>query len=114
MKTILLVALPRLVSLPVQQSTPSGNGHKAKGPRSLYVWLEQVLIANLSASTLAFNMVLAHPRLKLVYISEFSDDAAEDHPGPLPPDAAVLQKPFPLDALLVKIRSVLDNKSSAR
>ena len=73
-----------------------------------------LLIANVKSSTLAFDMSLAQPRLKLIYISEFTDDAADDHPGPLPADAAVLQKPFRLDALLAKIRSVLDNKPSAR
>jgi signal transduction histidine kinase len=73
-----------------------------------------LLIAGVESSTLAFNMALAHPRLKLIYISGFTDDTAEDHPSPLPPDAAVLQKPFRLDALLAKIRAVLDNKPSAR
>ena len=60
-----------------------------------------------------FDMALAHPDLKLIYISGFSDDAAEDL-GPVPPDAAILQKPFQLDTLLAKIRFVLDNKPSVR
>jgi hypothetical protein len=72
-----------------------------------------LLIANVNSSTLAYNMALAHSRVKLIYLSE-SNDTVEERPGPLPPDAAVLQKPFRLDALLAKIRSVLDNKPSAR
>ena len=66
-----------------------------------------LLVANLRAGSLARRLAAGHPHLKFVYISEFSDDAGEY--GRLPAGAAVLQKPFRLDALLEKIRTVLDN-----
>jgi len=55
--------LPRLVPLPIPvPATPaSGNGHKAKGPRALYVWLEQILVANLSTLFPQMQLLEAHP-----------------------------------------------------
>jgi polyphosphate kinase len=53
--------LPRLVELPVPALAPPVNGHKIKGVRGLYVWLEQVLIANLSALFPQMQLLEAHP-----------------------------------------------------
>ncbi|MEO8285886.1 MAG: polyphosphate kinase 1 [Chloroflexota bacterium] len=50
--------LPRLVALPVP--TPS-NGHRGKNVQLLYVWLEQVLVANLSALFPQMQLLEAHP-----------------------------------------------------
>ena len=71
-----------------------------------------LLIANVKASRLAYDIAQKHSNLKLIYISGSPDDTADDYSGPLPLDAALLQKPFRLDTLLAKIRSVLDNKPS--
>jgi polyphosphate kinase len=55
--------LPRLVSLPVSAAPTSsnGNGHKSKRVQAPYVWLEQVLIANLSALFPQMQLLEAHP-----------------------------------------------------
>jgi polyphosphate kinase len=55
--------LPRLVSLPVSAAPTSsnGNGHKSKRVQATYVWLEQVLIANLSALFPQMQLLEAHP-----------------------------------------------------
>jgi len=53
--------LPRLVPLPPAQPTSGSNGHKVKGPRLLFAWLEQVLMANLSALFPQMQLLEAHP-----------------------------------------------------
>src|SRR5207248_326253 len=55
--------LPRLVPLPISvpAAPASGNGHKAKAPRAFYVWLEQILVANLSTLFPQMQLLEAHP-----------------------------------------------------
>src|SRR4029453_15135967 len=53
--------LPRLVVLPPTTPASPTNGHKVKGPRLLFVWLEQVLMANLSALFPQMQLLEAHP-----------------------------------------------------
>lgn len=57
--------LPRLVSLPLPpepEGRPSRNGHaRIKHPRVLFVWLEQVLMANLHALFPQMQILEVHP-----------------------------------------------------
>jgi FixJ family two-component response regulator len=47
------------------------------------------------------------PNLKVVYMSGYTDSAIVDH-GILEPGVTFVQKPFATDALLRKIRDILD------
>jgi polyphosphate kinase len=55
--------LPRLVPLPITATvSPSRtNGNKSRSARTLYVWLEQILMANLSALFPQMQLLEAHP-----------------------------------------------------
>ena len=53
------------------------------------------------------NVRLAQPDIKVVFMSGYTDDAVGLH-GLLTSDTRFLQKPFTSDALLLKVREVLD------
>jgi DNA-binding NtrC family response regulator len=49
----------------------------------------------------------SHPRARVLYMSGYANAAAGHHSS-LPEGHAFLQKPFSMDALLSKVREVLD------
>jgi FixJ family two-component response regulator len=51
---------------------------------------------------------VTRPNLKVVYMSGYTDRAIVDH-GILEPGVTFVQKPFSSDALLRKLRDVLDS-----
>ena len=57
---------------------------------------------------LAENLKTLSPTIKVLYVSGYTDDAIVRH-GLLDQKMAFLQKPFTPDALLRKVREVLDS-----
>jgi FixJ family two-component response regulator len=57
--------------------------------------------------TLFKTLLEQHPRLKVLFMSGYTDDMVT-HEGMLDPETAFLQKPFSTDGLLRKVRDVLD------
>ena len=55
---------------------------------------------------LAKRLSTLHPETKVLYMSGYTDDAIVRH-GILEGNTPFLQKPFPPDALLLKVREVL-------
>jgi len=51
--------------------------------------------------------VAARPRLKIVYMSGYTDDAIGSH-GVLDPDVAFVPKPFTSETLARKVREALE------
>ena len=62
----------------------------------------------MSGPQLAQQLSPAYPEMKTLYISGYTDNTVVHH-GVLEPDLAFLQKPFTPDALVRKIREVLDH-----
>lgn len=65
-----------------------------------------VVMPNMGGHELATRLGHFRPRTKVLFMSGNPDQASLTGPGDAP--ATVLQKPFPLDTLLHKVRSVLD------
>ena len=62
---------------------------------------------HLSGPELAAHLAPLHPESKVLYMSGYTDNAIVHH-GVLDPGTHFLQKPFVPEALMQKIREVLD------
>ena len=74
---------------------------------SINLLVTDVIMPNMDGHELAHRLTRARPQTKVLFMSGNADQASlSHHLGDVP--ALVLQKPFRLDALLHKVRSVLD------
>ena len=72
----------------------------------IHLLLTDVVMPNMGGAELVHQLTRTRPHTKVLFISGNPDQASlSEHLGAT---AAVLQKPFPLDSLLEKVRSVLD------
>ena len=69
--------------------------------------LTDVVMPHMGGAHLAARLLEAHPRLKVLYMSGYTDNAVALH-GVLHSSVAFLQKPLTPDALLATVRDVLD------
>ncbi len=67
----------------------------------------------LSGVELAQRLIMLYPKIKVLYISGYSDEAIVHH-GLTEPGVAFLQKPFTTDLLIRKVRDVLDESKGRR
>jgi two-component system, cell cycle sensor histidine kinase and response regulator CckA len=77
-----------------------------EGPLPLLI--TDVVMPGLSGPFLAEKLVAARPGTKVLYTSGYADDTLRQH-GALGPDHAFLEKPFTRDALVRKVRELLDS-----
>ncbi|HQU86384.1 MAG TPA: PAS domain S-box protein, partial [Pyrinomonadaceae bacterium] len=80
----------------------------AEGEIVIDLLMTDVVMPEMGGSELASKLVETHPDLKVLFTSGYTDDAVVRH-GVIEEGANFLQKPFSLDALLSKVRKVLDN-----
>ena len=73
----------------------------------IHLLLSDVVLPGLSGRDLGRRLLAEHPAVRVLYMSGYTDDAIVHH-GVLEPGLAFIQKPFTGDALLQKIRGVLD------
>lgn len=87
---------------------------KAAGEHAgpIHLLITDLIMPRLSGREAALRLQAVRPNVKVIYMSGYTGTAAEHH-GPLEARHAFIQKPFSLDALLRKVREVLDSPSSS-
>jgi CheY-like chemotaxis protein len=93
----------------VLQATGGGEALDlaARHDGQIHLLVSDVMMPGLEARTLAERLAAAHPGLAVLYMTGYTEEAL----GPyrlLEPDVAVLEKPFTPEALLRRVRELLD------
>jgi hypothetical protein len=76
------------------------------------VLLTDVVMPHVRGSEVARRLSMSRPEMKVIYMSGYTEGEFGAVPGEnLGPGTTLLQKPFELDSLALKIREVLQAKS---
>jgi PAS domain S-box-containing protein len=118
-ETILLVEDEEIVRIPAQRMLSrqgytvlvAGNADEALAvalpDQHIDLLLTDVVMPGMSGKDLAGKMTEARPEVRVLYMSGYSEDVIV-HQGALEPGVHLIEKPFAAEALLRKVRDVLD------
>jgi PAS domain S-box-containing protein len=73
----------------------------------IHLLVSDVILPGMRGPEVAEHVSRLHPEMRVLYMSGFTDNALM-HSGSLPHSTLFLQKPFPPDVLLRRIRDILD------
>jgi PAS domain S-box-containing protein len=73
--------------------------------------LTDVVMPGMTGKDLAAKLIIERPEIKVIYISGYSEDVIV-HQGAVEAGVVLVQKPFTAEALLSKVREVLDASES--
>ena len=73
---------------------------------NIHLLVSDLVLPKLSGREVAARLLDKNPQTKVVFMTGYDDQL--DSFYSLPGDAMVLEKPFPLNQLLVKVRELLD------
>jgi DNA-binding response OmpR family regulator len=80
----------------------------AKGFESpIDLLLTDVILPGISGRSIADELLLSRPSMKVIYMSGYTDEFIAEH-GIIDPRIVLLEKPFRMSALLLNIRELLD------
>ncbi|MDP9339704.1 MAG: PAS domain S-box protein [Acidobacteriota bacterium] len=82
----------------------------ATHPGPIQLLVTDVIMPGQNGRVLAERLVSTYPRMKVLYISGYTDSFIAGH-GVLGPESHLLNKPFTEEALIHKVREVLDGPS---
>ncbi len=85
------------------EALPICEGHQ--GP--IHLLVTDVVMPHLGGGELARRLLTLRPEIKVLYLSGYTDEAVVRH-GVQSAETSFLQKPFSPDALIRKVREVLD------
>jgi CheY-like chemotaxis protein len=71
--------------------------------------LTDVILPGATGREVAGRMLAFRPELKVIYMSGYTDDFIADH-GIVDPETVLLEKPFPIALLLLRVRETLDRR----
>jgi two-component system, cell cycle sensor histidine kinase and response regulator CckA len=86
-----------------EEALATAGGH----PAPIHLVLTDVVLPRMSGRQMAEALRSSRPEARVLFMSGYTDDAISHH-GILEPGVYFLQKPFTTDALLRKVREVLD------
>jgi PAS domain S-box-containing protein len=93
----------------VTASTPNEALEKmAQQTDPIHIMITDVVMPNMSGPKLAKKMLAEHPKMKLIFMSGYTDDAVVEN-GFSQPGTVFLQKPFSPNVLKAKVRELLDS-----
>jgi CheY-like chemotaxis protein/two-component sensor histidine kinase len=72
------------------------------------IMVTDTVMPKMSGPQLAQHLTASRPKMKVLYLSGYTDDAVVHH-GIIDPDTPFLQKPFTADGLTNKVRELLDS-----
>ena len=79
-----------------------------EGSTPIHLMLTDVIMPGMSGRELAEHLAFLCPKVKVAYMSGYTDDAVLQL-GVYESEMAFLQKPFTLESLLKRVRAILDN-----